>query len=132
MKLIRRVTYVTDGMLGKWEEIEKPTIDDQNKTFRTRLVAMWMLTNAGLAVMIENINGLPNADEEVDEKRLRDRQSFYFAVILYSTFGLAMVRFIGVRLLFVSNINCDSDECYSLQCLFYWFRRNLFRFCRRS
>ena len=40
------------------EEIEKPTLDDQNKTFRTRLVAFWMLTNAGLAVAIENINGL--------------------------------------------------------------------------
>ena len=30
------------------EEVEKPTMDDQNKTFRTRLVAAWMLSNAGL------------------------------------------------------------------------------------
>jgi chitin synthase len=81
------------------EEIEKPTMDDQNKTFRTRLVAMWMLTNAGLAVTIENLNGLPSDNEDENEERLRSKQSFYFAIILYSTFGLAMVRFIGVRIL---------------------------------
>jgi hypothetical protein len=28
---------------------EKPTMDDDNKTFRTRLVAAWMLSNARLA-----------------------------------------------------------------------------------
>jgi len=98
--------------LDKKEVVEKPTMDDQNKTFRTRLVAMWMLTNAGLAVTIENINGLSTGNEQVDEENLQDKQQFYFAIILYSTFGLAMVRFIG--------------------CLFYWFKRNLFRFCRRS
>lgn len=94
------------------EEIEKPTMDDQNKTFRTRLVAMWMLTNAGLAVAIENINGLPTGNEQKDDQNLQDKQQFYFAVILYSTFGLAAVRFVG--------------------CLFYFFKRNLFRFCRRN
>ena len=72
---------------------EKPTMDDQNKTFRTRLVAMWMLTNAGLAIAIENINGISTAN---DEEVLQKRQNTYFAIILYSTFGLASVRFIGV------------------------------------
>jgi len=92
---------------------EKPTMDDQNKTFRTRLVAMWMLSNAGLAIAIENLNGLPNeSDPEADEDRLRTRQNTYFAIILYSTFGLSLVRFIG--------------------CLFYFFKRNLFRCCRRN
>lgn len=72
-------------------------MDDQNKTFRTRLVAFWMLTNAGLAVAIENINGLFNAQDAVqDENELRTKQNIYFAVILYSTFGLAAVRFTGV------------------------------------
>jgi chitin synthase len=74
---------------------EKPTMDDQNKTFRTRLVAFWMLTNAGLAVAIENINGLETNDEVADQD-LRKKQNTYFAVILYSTFALAMVRFVGV------------------------------------
>ncbi|KAF8812402.1 glycosyltransferase family 2 protein [Phlegmacium glaucopus] len=88
---------------------EKPTMDDQNKTFRTRLVAMWMLTNAGLAIAIENINGLPGSN---DQAVLRQRQNTYFAFILYSTFGLAAVRFLG--------------------CLFYFFKRNLFRCFRKN
>lgn len=95
------------------EVIEKPTMDDQNKTFRTRLVAFWMLTNAGLAVAIENINGLTSVqDAAEDQAELQTKQNTYFAVILYSTFVLAAVRFTG--------------------CLFYWFRRNLFRCCRRN
>ena len=75
---------------------EKPSMDDQNKTFRTRLVVFWMLTNAGLAVAIENINGLPSTNASEDEEDLRQKQNAYFAFILYSTFGLALVRFIGV------------------------------------
>ncbi|EMD40851.1 glycosyltransferase family 2 protein [Gelatoporia subvermispora B] len=94
------------------EEVEKPTMDDENKTFRTRLVAFWMLTNAGLAVTIENLNGLESGNEAIDDAQLRRKQNIYFAVILYSTFGLALVRFAG--------------------CLFYFFKRNLFRCCRRN
>jgi len=91
---------------------EKPSLDDQNRTFRTRLVVFWMLTNAGLAVAIENINGLPSSNESVDEASLRQKQNFYFAFILLSTFGLSAVRFMG--------------------CLFYFFKRNLFGCFRRS
>lgn len=94
------------------EVIEKPTMDDQNKTFRTRLVAMWMLTNATLAIAIENLNGLSTGNAAEDQAHLQRKQNMYFAVILYSTFGLAAVRFTG--------------------CLFYFFKRNLFRFCRRN
>ncbi|KAG8725108.1 Chitin synthase, class 2 [Ceratobasidium sp. 395] len=89
------------------EVVEKPTMDDQNKTFRTRLVAAWMLSNAGLAILIENVNGLKTT--EADQKA---KQNAYFTFILWSTFGLSMVRFIG--------------------CLYYFFRRNLFRMCRRN
>ena len=79
------------------EVIEQPTMDDQNKTFRTRLVSVWMLSNAVLAVTIQNINGVRNeSDPDADEKALRSKQNLYFAIILYSTFGLSMVRFIGV------------------------------------
>jgi len=91
---------------------EKPSMDDQNKTFRTRLVVFWMLSNAGLAVAIENINGLPSNNASEDEADLRKKQNIYFAFILYSTFGLSAVRFVG--------------------CLFYFFKRNLFRCFRRS
>ncbi len=89
---------------------EKPSVDDQNKTFRTRLVAVWMLTNAGLAVMIENLQGLPSGNEQADDKRLQSKQQLYFAVILYSTFVLALVRFLGVSLFYIYfTINLESD-----------------------
>ncbi|KAF7355286.1 Chitin synthase [Mycena sanguinolenta] len=91
---------------------EKPTMDDENKTFRTRLVAAWMLSNATLAIAIENLNGLASSNEELNEEDLEKKQNTYFAVILYSTFALALVRFAG--------------------CLFYFFKRNLFRWCRRN
>ncbi|KAJ3841463.1 class III chitin synthase [Lentinula raphanica] len=95
------------------EVIEKPTMDDENKTFRTRLVSFWMLSNAALAIAIETLNGLPDSDSvEQNEDELEKKQNIYFEVILYSTFVLAFVRFCG--------------------CLFYFFKRNLFRWCRRN
>lgn len=98
------------------EANEKPTMDDSNKTFRTRLVASWMLTNATLAIAIENANGFVNESSndalEQQVKGLRAKQQTFFAIILWSTFGLSMVRFIG--------------------CIFYFFKRNLFRCCRRN
>ena len=81
-------------------------MDDQNKTFRTRLVALWMLSNAGLAIAIENINGLPNQDPTADITNERRKQNAYFGVILYSTFVLALVRFTGVR---------QAVFCYKLE-----------------
>ncbi|KAK2466180.1 hypothetical protein APHAL10511_001822 [Amanita phalloides] len=91
---------------------EKPTMDDQNKTFRTRLVAMWMLSNAALAIAIESMNGVSSGNEKVDEEQLASKQHIYFSVILYSTFGLAAVRFVG--------------------CLLYLFKRGLCLFCRKN
>lgn len=93
------------------EVAEKPTMDDQNKTFRTRLVSAWVLSNAGLAVAIENLNGLPTGNETADEQHLQSKQQFYFAIILYSTFGLAMVRFIGVCDDFSTTILTCTDFC---------------------
>ncbi|EJD48602.1 putativechitin synthase [Auricularia subglabra TFB-10046 SS5] len=93
--------------LDKTEAVEKPTLDDQNKTFRTRFVAVWMISNATLAIAIDNLNG-PTTSED----QQRDKQNTYFSVILWSTFGLSLVRFIG--------------------CLYYFFKRNLFRCCRRN
>ena len=90
---------------------EKPSLDDSNKTFRTRLVVFWMLSNASLAIAIENINGLQSTNTaSEDEDNLRKKQNIYFAFILYSTFALSAVRFIGVRnvysTLFASLIVC--------------------------
>jgi chitin synthase len=80
----------------KAEKAEKPTVDDENKTFRTRLVALWVLSNAGLAVAIENVNGL-QTDADAEKAHLAKKQNTYFAIILYSTFVLALIRFLGVR-----------------------------------
>jgi len=57
---------------------------------------MWMLTNAGLAIIIENISGVNTNAQEV-ETELRNRQNSYFTFILWATFGLSAVRFLGVR-----------------------------------
>ena len=78
------------------EEIEKPTMDDENKTFRTRLVSLWMLSNAALAVAIESLDGISTGSEQIDEAKLQKKQNIYFSVLLYSTFGLSLVKFIGV------------------------------------
>ncbi|KAF8974317.1 glycosyltransferase family 2 protein [Flammula alnicola] len=82
--------------IEKKEVPEKPTLDDQNKTFRTRLVAVWMLTNAALAIAIENINGVQSTNATVNAEDLQKKEHTYFTVILYSTFALSAVRFIGV------------------------------------
>ena len=82
--------------INKKEVPEKPTLDDENKTFRTRLVAVWMLSNAALAIAIENINGLPSSNSATDDAELQAKEHKYFTFILYSTFGLSVVRFIGV------------------------------------
>ncbi|KAJ3559212.1 hypothetical protein NM688_g478 [Phlebia brevispora] len=109
--------------LEEKEEIEKPTMDDQNRTFRTRLVACWMLSNAALAVAIENLNGLPSTDESVNDADLRKKQNIYFAVILYSTFGLAAVRFAGCLWYFFKPVT-------------YWYQGSvhtgLFRYIHRN
>lgn len=94
------------------EEIEKPTMDDENKTFRTRLVAFWMLSNAALAIAIQNLNGLPTGDEDADEARLVARQNTYFAIILYSTFGLAAVKFAGVSFSDQRCVCMETDACF--------------------
>ncbi|KAG6815723.1 Chitin synthase, class 1, partial [Tephrocybe sp. NHM501043] len=97
------------------ETNEKPTRDDENKTFRTRLVASWMLSNAALAIAIENLHGWLNIEAknitgEYIQKWLNDmatKRNMYFTVLLYSTFFLALVRFIG--------------------CLYYWTQMHLTR-----
>ncbi|KAG0150823.1 hypothetical protein CROQUDRAFT_37815 [Cronartium quercuum f. sp. fusiforme G11] len=84
---------VVGRAISAWDAVEareRPTEDDGNKTFRTRLVSVWMLSNAALAVAIANVNGL-NTSVSDEEKK----QSTYFNIILWSTFGLSAVRFIG-------------------------------------
>jgi chitin synthase len=55
--------------------------------------------NATLIVLIENINGpKPKGVTDADlDQQLRNRQNAYFRFILWATFGLSAVRFLGVR-----------------------------------
>jgi len=85
----------------KKEVPAKPTTDDQNRTFRTRLVAVWMLSNASLAIAVEGING-PSTNTTADEQALKAKQSIYFGIVLYWTFALSLVRFIGVCAIFLT------------------------------
>lgn len=89
------------------EAREKPTEDDGNKTFRTRLVSVWMLSNAALSVAIANVNGLNTST--VDEEK---KQSTYFNIILWSTFGLSAIRFTGS--------------------VYFWLKTNMTRCCKKT
>ncbi|WVO13477.1 hypothetical protein L204_101097 [Cryptococcus depauperatus] len=124
------------------EKEEKPSMDDQNRTFRTRLVGVWLLSNAALAISVQTLNGLDTTRKLVqacipssfnanngsvvvpingtcinealsfDDEKLQDKQQLYFQALLWATFGLSMVRFIG--------------------CLYYWITRQFGRCCRRN
>ncbi|PWN35460.1 putative chitin synthase 1 [Meira miltonrushii] len=95
------------------EVIEKPTMDDGNRTFRTRLVAFWLLTNGILIVLIENVNGYSGDETQQQIQEVQsNKQSIYFAVILWSTFGLTAFRFVG--------------------CLYFWIGRQLGRLWRKD
>ena len=65
--------------------------DDENRTFRTNLILLWLITNAFLAAVVTYVSGsstgtattTPNTDT---------RQANYFKFILWSTFGIAAFR----------------------------------------
>lgn len=102
-------------------------MQDQNRTFRTRLVCSWLISNAALAISIQTLNGLPATRHLVEQclpadfnpmngtvivpvngtcienalnsesHELGNRQQYYFMYLLWGTFGLSAVRFIGVN-----------------------------------
>jgi chitin synthase len=103
------------------QRLAKLEQQDQNRTFRTRLVIAWLLSNAGLAIVISSINGLdqtkllveaclPGGDAQLaemnrtcivtalntDSREVQSKQQVYFKYLLWATFGLSSVRFIGV------------------------------------
>ena len=83
---------------------ERFSVEDDNKTFRMRLVSAWLISNAILALIVQNIGGyLDLRDSGMSHvkvmdyyKQAGDKRNLYFAFILYATFGLALVRFLGV------------------------------------
>ncbi|KAI5480139.1 putative chitin synthase 1, partial [Pseudohyphozyma bogoriensis] len=73
--------------------------DDGNRTFRTRLVLIWIVTNAALVITVQQANGLNTTDEEEASKK-----AMYFAIILYFTAALSAVRFIGSLIYWVLHL----------------------------
>lgn len=55
-----------------------------------------MLSNAVLAVTVENIDGIEMANLGTDDADKHRKQDFCIAIVLYSMFALALVRFAGV------------------------------------
>lgn len=66
---------------------DKPNIDDANRKFRTRLLAIWLISNGALVAAITNLNGLTTSRDNVNTAQLtlrtKNRQASYFAVILW-------------------------------------------------
>jgi len=67
--------------LSSVDEVEKPTADDLDKTFRTRFISFWLLGNAGIII------GIMQSSIVFRTK--------YFQGLLWITFGLSLVRFLG-------------------------------------
>jgi len=63
------------------EAPDPPTIDDANRTFRTRLVVIWLATNAGLCIAIGRLPAV--------------HRTLYFQILLWITFGLSFARLTG-------------------------------------
>lgn len=109
-------------------EPEKPSQDDENKKFRSRLVLFWLLCNMIVVVVVQDASGLSptvpeqsasddDRDQFIDDSRgfeawLTHKQSMFFKVILWTTFGITAFKFIGA--------------------LYFWFKINAFRCCRKN
>ncbi|KAG7528792.1 hypothetical protein FFLO_05933 [Filobasidium floriforme] len=127
--------------LPKDKSREKPSVDDQNKTFRTRTLVVWLVSNAALAIAIITSSGFDqthdqakdcfgdkatddpsNADANCaqraltaflnEDKETQDKTKYYFTALLYATAGITLVKFLG--------------------CLIFWLRRQTGRFWRRN
>ncbi|MCJ1351654.1 MAG: Chitin synthase, class 2 [Icmadophila ericetorum] len=73
--------------------VEKKTLEDSYKSFRTRLVSTWLFSNALLAVAItsEDFSG-PNSTTTDPSTT---RTAHFFQALLWATAGLSTIRFIG-------------------------------------
>lgn len=63
------------------DENERPTEDDQNKTFRTRFITVWLMMNTALTITMLKLSA--------------SNRTKYFQAILWITFGFSFVKFCG-------------------------------------
>ncbi|KAI9735878.1 MAG: Chitin synthase, class 2 [Cirrosporium novae-zelandiae] len=73
------------------EEIEKKTLEDSYKSFRTKLVLFWIFSNCILAVVITS----DSFDQFGFSSSSTQRTAKFFQALLYTNAFLALVRFIG-------------------------------------
>ena len=90
-----------------------------------------MFTNAVLAISVMNLDGLHlTGNTEDGTKHLANKQSNYFNVILFSTLGLSLVKFIGVGF-FVSRLTPRGTEKI-YKAVYYFLTRNLLKIFQRT
>lgn len=86
-------------------EVEKKTLDDSYKSFRTNLITVWIFTNGLLSIIIYSSSfdkftraekSAPTADELAQGMTQQEsRTAEYFRMLLWITSALSFVRFIG-------------------------------------
>ena len=73
------------------KEDVKKTLDDSYKSFRTRLVSLWIFSNAALAVIMTS--------DSVNDFGFRTsattRTAYFFHALLLATAALSFIRFLG-------------------------------------
>jgi len=74
-------------------EVEKKTLEDSYKSFRTKLLISWIFSNAALAVIITSDTVDKFGFKSNDGASVRTQR--FFTVLLYATAILSCIRFIG-------------------------------------
>ncbi|KAI8381355.1 chitin synthase 1 [Radiomyces spectabilis] len=72
--------------------------EDYYRSFRTRLVLAWIITNLALVAVVTNTHEL------IWLGSYEERTNFYLGIILWSVAGLAAVRFLGAVLYLIMKI----------------------------
>lgn len=93
------------------EEIEKPTPDDDNKTFRTRFVVAWLTMNAALG---KSLHYFPHLGPRTDQGEFHNASDYNFAtqqqrcvlvpLVICSTYFIDIVIMLTVQSTFFVSI----------------------------
>ncbi|CAA7262411.1 unnamed protein product [Cyclocybe aegerita] len=97
---------------GRQESQMKAEIEDLHKSFRTRVVILWLLSNAILAIAVENLGGWLNLNDPsitIEQVQLFHRgqtngRRAYLSVLLCVAYWFVLLRFVGSIVYWVRNI----------------------------
>jgi hypothetical protein len=100
------------------QELNRITaVEDKYKAFRTHVLTFWLLSNVMLALGVDNYGGLLDLSDPsltwqgiqlFHAKQTKGRRE-YIASVLYITYVLVFIRFIGVRLPLERRPRCCAD-----------------------